>query len=802
MQQTTLNQEMVSLGTARYHKDVERAKERKEETTALYGQRLLSASLSPYIAAIQEWMTEVETKAAGRNHSAHKFLKALPLDLIAFISAKHILDSIGLRKSYPDACQGVGQMIEDEVRFEWLKKKEPALWRKLRRQVDDSTTYGRKRTIIVLTMNRTGQPFVEWAKADKVKLGMTLTDLFQTSTGLIDTPTIREGKRTRTLIVATEKTSEWIQNFHSHAELLSPFWLPTIEPPIPWVNPFGGGYADDQIAPCTLVKRCSPGYLKDTLVHATMPDVYSAVNLIQGTPWKINQKVHSVMRHLWDVGLEVGGLPSRHDDLLPTKPLDIETNADSRKVWRRSAAKVHKRNSSTRSQRIQAAKVLWMAQKFSNVPQFYFPYQLDFRGRTYCIPFFLHPQGPDISRSLLTFAEGKPISSPDAATWLAIYGANLWGVDKVSFEERQAWVDSHKADILAVSADPLCHKWWQEAGEPWQFLAWCFEWAGYLKTGYGYVSSLPVCVDGTNNGLQILSLLTRDEVGGAATNVVQVGDKPADIYQDVADRVVEAMTRDASKGSSAAAHWLAFGITRKTTKRPVMVLPYGGTFFSCSAYVREWYEEECRSRGVEQGEDREVFGLTQYLAKQIWDGISVCVGRPREAMTWLQECAKLFVEAELPIRWTAPTGFPVVQSYKDQKMFFVKTTLGASVRKVALRKDTEKLSKPRQVNGVSPNVVHTLDAAALHSTVAMAKEKFGLKNFCMIHDSYGALAADLDVLAATLRHVFASMFAPDLLAKLRDEWQAQLPAGVVLPPLPDKGTLDPASVRQSSFFFA
>jgi hypothetical protein len=37
--------------------------------------------------------------------------------------------------------------------------------------------------------------------------------------------------------------------------------------------------------------------------------------------------------------------------------------------------------------------------------------------------------------------------------------------------------------------------------------------------------------------------------------------------------------------------WINFGIDRKITKRPVMVLPYGGTFTSCRGYVRAAVEE-------------------------------------------------------------------------------------------------------------------------------------------------------------------------------------------------------------------
>ncbi len=790
---------MVALGTARYYKKVERAVERKEETTAGYGRRLLSASLAPFIKALQQWLAETENRSAGSNHSVAPYLKLLPVEVVALVAAQGVLDCIGLRRSYPATCVYLGQLLEDEHRFRFLKKANPMLWRNILKTTKRDL-YSRKRARVVFLMNREGVPYEAWGKDMKAKIGLILLTLFTQSTGLVEKVVLKEGLRHKSLLCPTAKTREWIQDYHRYAELITPFWLPTVEPPVDWVNPFGGGYDDEDLAPCVLVKRATSRYIREKLSKADMPDVYAAVNLMQRTAWKINKPVFEVMRTLWDASAEVAGLPAREDEPLPTKPIDIDTNEEARKAWRKRAAAVHKRNATAGSQRILAAKVLWLAEKFSKVEKFYFPYQLDFRGRTYCVPYFLHPQGPDLARSLLLFADGKPIQTNEAACWLAVYGANLFGVDKVSFEARRAWVNENLVKIGEVVEDPIANRWWTEADEPWQFLAWCYEWVGFVTQGFGFVTHLPVCVDGTNNGLQILSLLTRDEIGGAATNVVQVGDKPADVYQEVADRVINSLKAEA--GSAVADHWLSFGVNRKTTKRPVMVLPYGGTFHSCGDYVREWYSEQCHVRGINKDEQEHTFAYTQALAKKIWEAIGFCVGRPREAMKWLQDCAAIFTEHGLPIQWTAPTGFPVLQEYTNTRLYRVETSFGRGARlQLALVEPGTTLSKPRQKNGVSPNFVHSLDAAALHTTVARSARR-GLTQFCMIHDSYGVLAPDIPVLNQTLREVFADMFSEDLLNKLRDEWQSQLPEGVQLPPVPPYGSLDPKSVLTSAFFFA
>ncbi|WP_415903188.1 DNA-directed RNA polymerase [Neptuniibacter sp. QD29_5] len=95
-----------------------------------------------------------------------------------------------------------------------------------------------------------------------------------------------------------------------------------------------------------------------------------------------------------------------------------------------------------------------------------------------------------------------------------------------------------------------------------------------------FESSIPIALDGSNSGVQHLSLAFRDPIGAAAVNVLPC-DRPADIYQMVADKtiatleeIVESARNDRSGQNSQeddrpsdaelAQWWLDFGITRKT----------------------------------------------------------------------------------------------------------------------------------------------------------------------------------------------------------------------------------------------
>lgn len=819
MIQQTLDTYMIDEGVSRYRKTVEDKRTRENESATGYGQRLLSHALVPLSDAIAAWIKASDTKKAGRKMAALVPLQSLSTDVVAFLTTRSVLDSIGLTKSYASACQIAGVNIENELRFTWLKKQHPGMFKKLERQLERCMSNDHKRTVIVHAMNKSnlvdkkGAPFQPFGRSLQIIIGATLIDLFCSSTGLAEVHTFGVGKRLEHVLQATAKTTEWILKYNEYAELLDPVWLPMVDVPLKWSSPWAGGYNNEELPATPLVKRVTDAYLENYAMNAVMPDVYDTINALQETPWRINTRVQGIVEHFWNIGRGVGALPASEDMELPTKPHNIETDKEALKEWKIRASRIHAGNAALRSTRLQARKLINLAQKFSNVPQFYLPYQLDFRGRVYTTPAFLSPQGSDLSRSLLQFAEGVSVMNDADAHWLCIYGANLFGKDKVRFEERIEWVKANRENILAVARDPLGCQWWQEADESWQFLAWCFEWAGWLTQGPGFLTHLPVCLDGTNNGLQILSMLTRDELAAKATNVMP-SDTPADIYGDVAKRVVVLLQAEKAPLQKVKAdYWLSFIIDRKTTKRPVMVLPYGGTFHSCRDYVNQWYKETCKARKIEMPDGPTIGARCHYLATLIWEAIEFCVGRPREAMVWLQACAVLMTKAGLPISWTAPSGFPVLQAYKDVSAMRVETMLGDSARRIQISLATDhptKLSASRQKNGISPNFVHSLDAAALVKTVKLCLEQ-KLTSFAMIHDSYGTHAPRMHEMAAALRVAFVSIFTDDWLNKLRDQLQAQLDqalakddAGnpVVLPPVPAFGGLDVRSLLESEFFFA
>ena len=103
---------------------------------------------------------------------------------------------------------------------------------------------------------------------------------------------------------------------------------------------------------------------------------------------------------------------------------------------------VHSDRAKQKSKFIQVRQIMEEAKMLIDKGGFFYPYQLDFRGRIYPKPAMLSPQSADYSRALLKFKFGKRIG--DNFDTFAIAGANLFGeVDKEELQTRVAWVQDN-----------------------------------------------------------------------------------------------------------------------------------------------------------------------------------------------------------------------------------------------------------------------------------------------------------------------------------------------------------------------
>ena len=283
-------------------------------------------------------------------------------------------------------------------------------------------------------------------------------------------------------------------------------------------------------------------------------------------------------------------------------------------------------------------------------------------------------------------------------------------------------------------------------------------------------TNLPVAVDATCSGLQILAGLARDASTAKLVNVLP-SEKPQDAYKVIAE---------AAKPNTPES--IRPFMDRKTTKRTVMTVPYNAKPFSNRGYIREALKE----KGVEvEKED-----LTATV-NAVRGAMNVIVPGPMAVMKWIEkEVGNAIDRGETEIQWCTPSGFIVTQRLmKPIKQRITLQLLGECMITVATG-DSDVVDKSHHKNATAPNLIHSLDASLLHLSAIRFNAPLAL-----IHDSVLCRATDMDILSAIVREVYMHLFAEqDYLTS----WAAQIGAKSE-PPIID--TLNPESVIESRYFF-
>jgi DNA-directed RNA polymerase len=504
-------------------------------------------------------------------------------------------------------------------------------------------------------------------------------------------------------------------------------------------------------------------------------------------------------------------------------------------------------------------------------------YYYDFRGRKYPATAYFHEQGTDVSRGML-------LREPSAAKaigeqgffWLMISIASNWAgdagrddgykTDKIPLNDRVNWALDNEEILLSYAENPKVNQGWMKADNPWQFLAACMEFKKLRNWQtndgaqsindcddlYGYYSNIECYIDGSNNGSQHLSALTKDEITAPHVNLVPL-DLPGDLYKYVADHVWIKITNDIKKlptvkvkeyeklidnladikkqiltaepksdrrkvlieeiltlkkkhkieiGEASVVFWNRITDNkhrRKISKRNVMTLPYGGSAYG----LGQQQIDDARKHGIESLNTMEhTWGA--YMGREIYNDCRISLQRPMRLLEVFEEAGK---NAELEnkfLSWHVPvSNFPVVQHYTEgiTKKIYIQYGPPVGERNSAGYYENTyqlnicfiektKISKGKQSQGASPNAIHSLDATHLMMTVC--KADFDVTT---IHDSFGCLLADMSELFSIVRETFVELYNADPLNSIMKEINGDISKIEI-------GNLDISLVLDSEYCFA
>ena len=573
-----------------------------------------------------------------------------------------------------------------------------------------------------------------------------------------------------------------------------------------------------------------------------------ALNKLQQTEWVINKPVYQAM-------------VDNRDVFVSEDP--IEDN-DAKELKRRSKM-------------VEWAFISEKARKLSELEGFYQYLDVDYRGRFYYCESFMNYQGSDLARGLFKFKHSKPMTQ-GGLQWLAIHTASVFNmsygideipewctsdykthlegegldnisVDKMTLEDRIEWTNQYMSEIKDAGQH---QQFSSDAEKKVSFLAACVEWYEFdcaFKDNRIHMTSLPIPIDGSNNGWQHLGAISKDEQTGDLVGLIP-GDIQKDFYVQTAKEMINICKDD--RLNSILSQMPMKSIRKGISKRGSMTRAYSAgakkiaenMFFDCKS---EDYHTEY---GITQDDCTK---LSKLLIKAI---DKVCPG-PLSTMTYLQDLSmyqlgshvkidsdgyeanakyreysqlrddlmkknfktdkdleelndvviklKQFTtrlkhgKGDDKIKWSTPSGFNVVyekwimQDRKARGRIKGYGNKTGQVTHVALV-PTRMPDRRGFICGMSPNYIHSMDASHMALVIS---EWNGC--FAAVHDSFSTHASDVDRLLDLTKQVFIRMYDYDNYFEVIRNFITDAEDDVEQPAL---GTLDIKEIENSDYFFA
>ena len=518
-----------------------------------------------------------------------------------------------------------------------------------------------------------------------------------------------------------------------------------------------------------------------------------AINKLQATRFVVNEDVHKAILENWN-------------DFIKSEEFNGEDKLENSKMRQRQSSK------NREVKEVMAAADKWLDKEFS------FYLDADYRGRLYYSEPFFNFQGADIARSQLLFAKGK-LFDANANFWLAVhtacsynqsYGINElpeWAtgdykgllereeldsisVDKMTLEDRARWTQENLPVIIEMGEMRIFA---EDSEKKIAFLACCVEWYKYSQCPDDFYTQLPIPIDGANNGWQHLGAMSKDSLTGELVGLTPV-EIQNDFYVQVAKRLCRRMPEWFEERKIPMKH-----IRKGIAKRGAMTRAY-----SCGQKkMSESMYSDCYQFGYTKDYNISTWDCDELSSQVIRAIQDVCPG-PLDTMRYLQKLADKEItnwfdtfgtDRGKGIEWETASGFPVIyECYRTRPAkvdcYGFNTPNGELRFKHVIREKTDIPDRRGFMCGISPNFVHSSDAAHMALVVANGDSDFGA-----VHDSFSAHANKVEDLMVSAREVFTTMYD-------KENFYETIPFGRGYEgEQPNLGTLDIKEVVNSDYFF-
>ena len=796
--QSGLEEQMLYDGNNKYWSEYDRAGDE-----GIPEQQLLDNMVSLLTPVYQEWIDIISTNkktpnwvypllTLGAAKMADLTIRSVITHWLKLNSVSTMSDDI---KGTPPLAQHIARTISKDainiISYQQAKKDFKDDWRKQSKFIKNWTE---KRC---LAFTRKMMQIPKMTLKQKDDFGHHMIRIAEAST-VIRTYVVNKphGKywRKRLHVTFSDNVLKDLHKKHKFLENTVLLYRPMVSPPVDHTLERSGGYLHHWVRK-EVVHRYSSDYITEEHIlkqqHSEPSQkVLDAVNGMQKTEWKINDRVLKVMTDFFHNNTRLCNLPAYSFDAFEFSDSYPEEGTKNEKaVWCQRREEAWANWFKEEQKRGRMLVRLELANKLMRWGFFYNTMTLDFRGRGYTTCELLSCQGSDFDRGLIMFA--NPVQQTERGKyWAKVHIANLFDVDKVSFDDRVQWVDDNIDMLKRINEDPYNNKEWIDdsvkKNKSFQRIAAIFD---FFRTDG--LTQVPVQMDGACNGSQHWSAIMKDDGLASLVNVVP-SETPQDLYQHVADASTDYLNEN--KTNPWCAKFLEYWqgkLSRKITKRSTMCDAYGLTFYGIQKYMKleghvDWVPHETQAGAIVE------------LARAVQAGLGTALESANRGKEYLRAITNIVSSMGEHLTYTVPSGFKVVHHYTKIRK---RRSLAAlfNNKELIFWEDAGDLHAKKAEQGIPPNYIHSLDASHLICTVFVLYN-MGMSSFSMIHDSYGCHAPFIDDLIKVTKEQFYEMHKVNLLQELKEQIEERY--GITLPTVPSTGELRIGSVLESDYFFS
>ena len=769
IKQLEYEQEAVDLGKDQFFSDILKAEEGGRGADTSHARSMVAQVAGGIVDSVKKHLDKSKNAYTAP-------LKELKYDRAVIIALRTLFVHVtGADAKRPvtrvSACIAIAEGIQLELKMQSLCESSPKYMSEVQSnwKSKKAASVRHKGNVVNHIMKDKNLEWRHWDKGVKTGVGGLLLACILGNSDIFRERTMKAGRnRSETLIEFTDDSEEWIAKHKDFRSLLRPLYRPMVVPPMEW-NRYNRPYLSDALNSTLRFVRCrnkdSRKFYRD--IH---PSMYRAVSIAQATPWRINKKVHNLIKRLAALQHPLI-IPASHRQEKPVCPVPPDVKPDDMtdeqavafKHWKSEVRTIYTEDVARRSNRNRLVMVTDIADEYRAYDKIYFPHSVDSRGRIYSIPTVLQPQGDDLCKGILEFAEGEKLTK-DGLYQLKLHIASKYGLDKESHTDRLEWFSTNSDMMLQVAEHPLDNlAWLAEADKPFQVYAAICDYARWIKD--------PECIiharvnkDGACNGLQHFSAMLKDGDVGKSVNLTPStsSDTPMSIYKVVADETQSILEDRASSGDARAQIWLSFWknyteagvVDYKCMKRPVMTLPYSATMYSRMQYIKDYTREKKAHKffGDDYGK------CIKYFADTVTLAMDKRISSARLILDWLISACRDIMKEHGSVEWQTPMGFDVYNRKNKQVGRRISIRYEGKPIWYRFREVTDKPDINGMASAIAPNFVHSMDACHMLRIVQRCADS-NINMLHLVHDDYGCHANHGQLLADIAKEEFARLYS-------------------------------------------